>query len=51
MEAALSTSFTEQAVANVKVPAAGLNEELGASADYRAHLITVMARRAVASAR
>ena len=51
MEAAFSKSFTEQAVANVKVPAAGLNEELGASADYRAHLITVMARRAVASAR
>jgi carbon-monoxide dehydrogenase medium subunit len=51
MEAALSKSFTEQALAGLLVPAGELNEELGASAEYRAHLITVMARRAVASAR
>jgi CO/xanthine dehydrogenase FAD-binding subunit len=31
----------------VEVPDAGFNSDLFASADYRAHLVKVMARRAV----
>jgi aerobic carbon-monoxide dehydrogenase medium subunit len=51
MEAALSKSFTPDAVANIKVPAAGLNGDIHASPEYRAHLVTVMAKRAVAAAK
>jgi len=50
MESALSANFSPAAIANVSVPAAGLNSDLHADADYRAHLIGVMARRAVAAA-
>jgi carbon-monoxide dehydrogenase medium subunit len=51
MEKALEKSFTAPAIANVAVPADGLNDEPGASPAYRAHLINVMARRAVQEAR
>ncbi|HEV2546959.1 MAG TPA: xanthine dehydrogenase family protein subunit M [Stellaceae bacterium] len=50
MEAALTRSFTPDAVANVKQSASGLNSDIHASAEYRAHLVTVMAKRAVAAA-
>jgi len=50
MEAALAKSFTPDAVANIKVSAANLNSDLHGSAEYRAHLVTVMAKRAVAAA-
>ena len=50
MEAALDKDFSPDAVAGISVPADGLNSDIHASAEYRAHLITVMARRAVASA-
>jgi aerobic carbon-monoxide dehydrogenase medium subunit len=49
MEEALSKSFTADAVADIQVPADDLNSDLHASAEYRAHLVTVMARRAVAA--
>ena len=49
MEAALSKSFTVDALKNISVPADDLNEDLHATADYRAHLVGVMAQRAVAS--
>jgi len=48
MESALSGSFSADVIANVKVSADDLNADIHASADYRAHLITVMAKRAVA---
>jgi carbon-monoxide dehydrogenase medium subunit len=51
MEAALSKNFASAALNGVTVPAKGLNSDLHASADYRAHLITVMARRAVDAAK
>jgi aerobic carbon-monoxide dehydrogenase medium subunit len=47
MEAALAKSFTGDAIASVKVSAAELNSDAEASADYRAHLIGVMAKRAI----
>jgi aerobic carbon-monoxide dehydrogenase medium subunit len=51
MEAALSKSFKDDAVAGIKTKARGLNADMHASSEYRAHLINVMARRAVAEAR
>ncbi|HEX7008211.1 MAG TPA: xanthine dehydrogenase family protein subunit M [Alphaproteobacteria bacterium] len=50
MEKALAGNFSPDAVANIKVPATNLNSDIHASAEYRAHLVTVMAKRAVAAA-
>ena len=50
MEAALAKSFTPDAVASIKVDDSGLNSDIHGSAEYRAHLVTVMAKRAVADA-
>lgn len=49
MEAALAASFTPRALAGISIPADGLNDDLHATAAYRAHLVGVMAARAVAS--
>ncbi len=50
MEKALAGNFSPDAVAGISVSSDDLNADLHASADYRAHLITVMARRAVETA-
>jgi len=50
LEKALASRFSADAVANIKVAAAGLNSDMHASAEYRAHLVTVMTKRAVAAA-
>lgn len=50
MEQALAEDFRPEALAGIDIPNDDLNEDLHASADYRAHLIGVMARRAVATA-
>ena len=50
MEKALAQKFAPESVANIKVKADGLNNDLHASPEYRAHLITVMAKRAVEAA-
>jgi len=50
MEAALSKTFSPNAIEGVTVPADGLNSDIHGSAEYRAHLVGVMAKRAVAEA-
>ena len=49
MEAALDANFTADAIADIQVPDTDLNGDIHASPEYRAHLIGVMARRAVAA--
>lgn len=51
MEAALAKDFSASAIEGISIPADGLNDEYGASPEYRAHLVGVMARRAVSSAK
>jgi carbon-monoxide dehydrogenase medium subunit len=46
-ENALAQDFSAKALDNLKVAADGLNSDIHASAEYRAHLIKVMAKRAV----
>lgn len=50
MEKALAGDFSPDSVAGISVPASGLNSDIHASDEYRAHLVTVMAKRAVAAA-
>ena len=50
-EAALSAQFDPRSLDAIALEAAGLNADLHASAEYRAHCVHVMAKRAVAAAR
>ncbi|MDP3414926.1 xanthine dehydrogenase family protein subunit M [Falsiroseomonas sp.] len=50
MEAALTANWSPDAVADVKVDPGLLNGDIHGSAEYRAHLVTVMAKRAVIDA-
>ena len=47
MESALAGNFSAAALEGISVPPDDLNSDIHAAADYRAHLIGVMARRAV----
>ena len=47
MESVLAKSFTADAIKDIKVDASGLNSDIHASAEYRAHLVGVLAARAV----
>lgn len=50
IEAALTKSFTPAALEGIKIPDAGMMTDIHAAADYRAHLIGVLTKRAVAKA-
>lgn len=50
MEAALAKSFSADALNGVKTDAGMMNNDIHASAEYRAHLVGVMAKRAVQKA-
>ena len=50
MEEALAKNFSSAAIKDIKIPADGLNSDIHGSAEYRAHLVGVMARRAVDAA-
>ena len=50
MEAALAKNFSVAALEGIAVPADDLIADMHASADYRAHLVAVLARRAVKEA-
>ena len=50
MEAALATNWSAAAVTGIRQSADGLNADIHGSAEYRAHLVSVMAGRAVTDA-
>jgi carbon-monoxide dehydrogenase medium subunit len=50
MEQALAANWSPAALEGIATPADGLNSDIHASKEYRAHLIGVMAKRAVAAA-
>jgi len=50
MESALGNSFSPDALNGIQVDSAAMNSDLHASAEYRAHLVTVMAKRAIEKA-
>lgn len=50
-EAALETRFAAKSLDGLSVSADNINSDIHASADYRAHLIGVLAKRAVAAAK
>jgi len=50
LEAALTRKFAPESCDGIAIDADGLNEDLHGSAEYRAHLIPVLAKRAVARA-
>lgn len=49
MEQALSKNFSAAALDGIKLASGELNSDIHGSAEYRAHLVTVMAKRAVAA--
>ena len=49
LETVLSDNFSPSAPENINISSKGLNSDIHASADYRAHIIKVMAKKAVSS--
>ena len=50
MEAALSDNWSPDALDSITLSVEGMNSDIHGSAEYRAHLVVVMAKRAVAAA-
>ena len=49
IEDALSKNFSSLAIDNIVIPSKNLNSDIHASAEYRAHMIKVMAKKALSS--
>jgi len=49
LEDALSSNFSTTAIDNVNISSKGFNADIHSSADYRAHIIKVMTKKAVSS--
>jgi len=49
LEDALSSNFSSSAIDSVNISSKGFNDDIHASAEYRAHIIKVMAKKAVSS--
>ena len=49
LEQALSNNFSSSAIDNINISSKGLNSDIHASAEYRSHMIKVMAKRSVSS--
>ncbi len=49
-EEALKKRFSPKSIEGLTIPASGMNADIHASAEYRAHLVGVLARRALAKA-
>ena len=49
IEESLSSNFTPSAIDNLTISSKGFNSDIHASAEYRAHIIKVMAKKAVSS--
>src|ERR1700760_5157305 len=49
-EEALKKRFSPKSIEGMTIPATGMNSDIHASAEYRAHLVGVLARRALAKA-
>lgn len=49
-EEALKKRFSPKSIEGMSIPATGMNSDIHASAEYRAHLVGVLARRALAKA-
>ena len=49
LESALSNNFSPSAIDKISVPSKNLNSDIHASAEYRAHLIKVMAKKSIGS--
>ncbi|MBN8937573.1 MAG: xanthine dehydrogenase family protein subunit M [Rhizobiales bacterium] len=49
-EEALKKRFSPKSIEGMTIPAEGMNSDIHGSAEYRAHLVAVMARRALAEA-
>ena len=47
LEEALSGNFSPSAIDSVNISSKGFNADIHASAEYRAHIIKVLAKRAV----
>jgi len=49
IESALSNNFSNSAINNIVISSKGLNDDIHASSEYRAHIIKVMAKKAVSN--
>jgi carbon-monoxide dehydrogenase medium subunit len=49
-EEALAKRFSPKSIEGLTIPASGMNSDIHATPEYRAHLVAVLAKRALAKA-